>query len=415
MEIIISLTSYPERINNVHEVIKTLLIQNKKPDKIILWLSPTQFLEKEKDLPRNLLQLTDFGLTIRWCEDLKPHKKYFYVMQEFPDDIVITVDDDVYYSPRLIEILYESYLKFPDAVSCGRANRIVIDKHEDTSYHQWEKSYRKCCNKKVLDLLPVGIGGVLYPPHCLPDETFNKDLINLICPYQDDLWLKAMEIKNNIYTVLVDKGELLVNEMKEGIEFGLYNTINHQGNNVAIHKIIKELDRQTGESNFLIRKLMSDKFTVNKLLQDEKKEKEKLEQKFIEDIKDKKLIIYGAGVGAHLVIECLTTFDSSLVPYAFVVTNKKSNPEYLFNIPVLNIDELNDEKSTYYIIVSTAERLHKEIGTLLNKLCFPHVVFIQDSIMGKLLSGKKDIFNAHESFIASLIENDKLVNNFDNN
>lgn len=402
MKIIVSLTSHPERIGNVHEVIKTLLIQNKMPDKIILWLSQTQFKQKEKDLPDKLLKLMDYGLIIRWCDDLKPHKKYFFAMQEFPDDVIITVDDDVYYSPRLIEILYESFLRFPDAVSCTRANRIVIDEDRKTDYDQWEKDFRDCCNEKFFDLLPVGIGGVLYPPHCLPEETFDKEKIKAICLYQDDLWLKAMEIKNKIPTVLVSKGNLLVREMEEGMAHGLYNTINRDGNNAALRKIMEEFDLKTGKTDFLIEQLLSSDNSVKSILHHRDEEKKKIERKFKDNIKNKHLVIYGAGTGARLVMESLLALEPPILPYAFVVTDKRNNPEYIFNLPVIAVDELAGRKDNFYVIVSTAEALHKEIEAILKKWNFVHIVFVRDKVMAKLLELKRDIFELHDRFIYTL-------------
>lgn len=194
-KIIVSLTSYPARIHIVQRTIKTILIQNRKADKIILWLSEEQFPNRERDLPSELQELCSYGLTIRWCDDLKPHKKYFYAMQEFPNDIIVTVDDDMYYSPDLLEILYQSFLKFPQAVSCIQAHRILRNKEGlIEKYDLWEKGCTYCRNEPCADLIAIGCGGVLYPPHCLPTETFDEDTINEICLYQDDLWLKAMEL-----------------------------------------------------------------------------------------------------------------------------------------------------------------------------------------------------------------------------
>lgn len=408
MEIIVSLTSHPQRIENVHETVKTLLIQNKKPDKVILWLAQTQFIGKENDLPDELVKLTDFGLEIRWCEDLKPHKKYFYAMQEFPNDIIITVDDDVYYSPRLVEKLYSSFLKYPDAVSCTRANRIVIGEDGKMCYDQWEKDYQDCYNEEFFDLLPVGVGGVLYPPHCLPDETFDQGKINAICLYQDDLWLKAMEIKNNIPTVLVDKGNLLASVMEEGAECGLYNTINRKGNDLALCKIMEELDLQTGETDYLIGKLLGAEHSIRNILCRKDKDKKKTEKQFADDISNKYLLIYGAGTYAKLVMECLLAYDPSILPYAFVVTDKRDNPEYLFNIPVFTVDEITGEKDDFYVIVSTAEALHKEIEDTLKKLNFIHIVFVKNNIMVKMLELKKNISSVQDKFICSLYENVKL-------
>jgi len=67
-QLIVSLTSYPARINSVHITINTLLQQSLKPNKVILWLASEQFPNKENDLPDNLLRLKDYGLTIEWCD-----------------------------------------------------------------------------------------------------------------------------------------------------------------------------------------------------------------------------------------------------------------------------------------------------------------------------------------------------------
>lgn len=61
-KIIVSLTSYPARISTVHLTIDTLLSQTRKADKIILWLAPEQFPNKEDDLPAQLLAQTEGGI-----------------------------------------------------------------------------------------------------------------------------------------------------------------------------------------------------------------------------------------------------------------------------------------------------------------------------------------------------------------
>ena len=73
VSVIVSLTSYPGRINIVYRTIKTILTQTFKPDRVILWLSDEQF--KGIPLPNNLTELEQYGLEIRWCQDIKSYKK----------------------------------------------------------------------------------------------------------------------------------------------------------------------------------------------------------------------------------------------------------------------------------------------------------------------------------------------------
>ena len=97
VRVIASLTTFPERITSVKETIKALLLQTCKPDELVLWLANEQFPEGEQSLPQDLLALKEFGLTIKWCKDIRSYKKLIPALKEYPNDIIITFDDDYYY------------------------------------------------------------------------------------------------------------------------------------------------------------------------------------------------------------------------------------------------------------------------------------------------------------------------------
>ncbi len=50
-KIIISLTSFPERMDEIHYALYSLLTQTFKPDMLVLWLGEEQFPNKESDIP----------------------------------------------------------------------------------------------------------------------------------------------------------------------------------------------------------------------------------------------------------------------------------------------------------------------------------------------------------------------------
>jgi hypothetical protein len=197
--VIVSLTSFPARINRLWMVIESLLRQSRKPDKIILWLSNEQFLSLKK-LPKNLLRLQKRGLDIRLCnEDLRSHKKYYYVIQEFPEDIIITVDDDVFYHSRLIEDLVNLHLKFPNCVCANSCSEILVYNKQIQPYTLW-KQYTIAENPGDR-IFPIGMGGILYPPKVLNVEVLNSNVFLNICPLADDIWLNAMTKLENIRVV----------------------------------------------------------------------------------------------------------------------------------------------------------------------------------------------------------------------
>ena len=63
-------------------IIASILKQTMKPDKIILWLGREKF--PDKKLPKIFDKLKACGVELRFCpEDIEPHTKYFYAMQEY--------------------------------------------------------------------------------------------------------------------------------------------------------------------------------------------------------------------------------------------------------------------------------------------------------------------------------------------
>ena len=183
--VVVSLTSYPARFNTLHLCIKSILNQSVKPDKIVLYLDDFVL---DAEIPAPLRELEKNGLLIRKIPyDLRSHKKYFFALQEFSGSLVITFDDDVMYRRNTIKHLVQSYKRYPYAVSALRVHKITKGKDSGTNpYRLWRKEYTKETKPSFL-LCAVGVGGVLYPPHILPEETFSVPDIKNICGKADDI------------------------------------------------------------------------------------------------------------------------------------------------------------------------------------------------------------------------------------
>ena len=115
-QLIISVTSFSQRIRDVHFTLYSLLTQTLKPDAVVLWLGEEEFPDKENNLPQSVLALKRNGLTIKWCKDTGSYKKLIPSLKEYPDDIIVTADDDIYYRPNWLELLYNAYLKEPQYI-----------------------------------------------------------------------------------------------------------------------------------------------------------------------------------------------------------------------------------------------------------------------------------------------------------
>lgn len=197
IKIIVSLTTFPDRFFSLQKTLVSIFNQTTKADRIIVWLGSDVNI-----IPNSLLQFEKYGVTfIRKKENLMSHKKYFYAMQEFPNDIVITIDDDVIYQRTLIEDLLKTYKKYPDCICANRVH-FITKKINGTlhNYNNWINDFR-ISNKPSYRLIATGVGGVLYPPHSIPKIAFNIKNIENICLKADDIWLKFTESINHVKVV----------------------------------------------------------------------------------------------------------------------------------------------------------------------------------------------------------------------
>jgi hypothetical protein len=153
------------------------------------------------------MKLVNIVLEVRFVKDIGPHTKYFYSLQEFRDNIVITVDDDIIYSHRLIETLMNSYKKYPEAISANIATNFFFENGKLAPSRTWRQKFTYGVGNEYT--IAYGVGGVLYPPKVMPNETFDEEKIRTLCLFADDLWLKAVENKHKINVVKADKGDKL--------------------------------------------------------------------------------------------------------------------------------------------------------------------------------------------------------------
>lgn len=197
-EIIVSLTSFSHRVNDVYLTIESIFQQTQKASKVYLWLAERDFPNKEKDLPKSLINQMSRGLEVKFCEeDLGPYTKFFYTLKENPKSLIITVDDDILYPFDMIDQLYSAYKKEPNVIHCQRAHQMKLDEQGGLiPYKKWVKDYKGTTT--AFDVFPTGVGGVLYFPGCFAEEILDKDAFLKLAPNSDDVWLKAMSLKKGV-------------------------------------------------------------------------------------------------------------------------------------------------------------------------------------------------------------------------
>jgi len=132
-DIIISLTSIPDRMYDIHFTIFSLLTQSVKPEKIILYLGKEKFSNGEKDIPENVLIFKNFGLEFRFVEDIRSFTKLVPALEEFPDKTIVTADDDIFYEKDWLKNLIETHKKYPKDIIVHKHLNVICHCEDDRS------------------------------------------------------------------------------------------------------------------------------------------------------------------------------------------------------------------------------------------------------------------------------------------
>ncbi len=249
-KIIVSLTSFPARIEYVSKTICSLLDQTLKPDMVILWLGDDKFPNKEADLPEDLLKLKEYGLTIKWCKDIRSYTKFIPAYKEFPNDLIVTVDDDIYYDRNMLELLYNSYQQNPEYIHCHRCTKIFYKngklkaKAGGKKYYKYPSFANKLC----------GVGGVIYPPHCLYKDITDENLFKTLCPTNDDIWFWLMAVLQGTKVKVIKHNIPQPAEIDETIDGPCLTKINDHGQKL----FYKDLESVLGHYQGLEEKIKSD-------------------------------------------------------------------------------------------------------------------------------------------------------------
>jgi hypothetical protein len=184
-KLVVSLTSYPPRFPTLDLTLRCLLNQDMAPDALVLWIAHNDM----SALPKRVRDLQKHGLLIRECEDLRSFKKIIPALHAYPGAFIVIADDDIDYSPQWLRRFVEEY-RSPSEVLCQRAQRVMPNGTGLSSFAEWApvRTDTPC----GVDVIPIGCGGVMYPPGSLPPRATDASEFMRLCPTGDDLWLYWM-------------------------------------------------------------------------------------------------------------------------------------------------------------------------------------------------------------------------------
>jgi hypothetical protein len=239
-DVTVALTSFPARISYVARTIESLQRQSVRPARIVICLARGQFI---RQLPISLrLQLRRPNVLLLWVEeDTRSFKKLVPVRRRFPEEVIVTVDDDVIYHRRFLQHLLDVAGDHPGAIVGTRGWELSVEDGRLAPYLAARPANARSVQDRVL---LTGIGGILYPPRALAPSLLGDPLAHGICPTADDIWFWAVARVTGTSTVCAPPPEPLFREIA-----ALYGTVglnrvnNDEGaNDIQLRRVIRHFE-----------------------------------------------------------------------------------------------------------------------------------------------------------------------------
>lgn len=217
-KLIVSMTTIPSRFKRLEENLPSLLeYQTYKVEKLRINLDDClseEQLKPYKELQEKYHQIELGTGEKRWrsCNKLLP------TVKDYPDAVIITVDDDIYYKEKTIETLVKEYETNQDCIIAQEVNPIVIEDEKwkflmsyDVMMKQkeWGKYLSNCA---------------LYPPHTFDGtDLYDYDKMHYCTDSKDDeLWFCINSTLNGVQCIGLNYYHSLAPEVKTPYSEGEY-------------------------------------------------------------------------------------------------------------------------------------------------------------------------------------------------
>ena len=165
-KIIVSMTSWPKRIEQAYNTIESIFNGTILPDYFVLNLSLDEFPNREKDLPNSLILLAqnNKSFILNFVEgNTRTFKKIIPTIQLFMDKgnyYIITVDDDKLYSSNFIDIMVSTISSLPS--DCGSFCPSIVNIQGWFTIYKSEIFKQDLWNKLTDEVIQYGVDDEYY-------------------------------------------------------------------------------------------------------------------------------------------------------------------------------------------------------------------------------------------------------------
>jgi hypothetical protein len=230
--VIASLSTVPDRINNLSPTIQSLLRQTRSPDEIVLAIPEFSVREQRRyELPKHISRLP--RVRILHCRrDWGPATKFIPIVREElaagrGDSLIMVVDDDRVYPRDALETYLHYNKQLPDAALCfrGAAMPRNLDWRDATMIKGSE--LREPRSVAVI----TGCGSFLIQPRFFDESLWDYSKAPQAAFYMDDIWISGWLARRNVKRYAVSTSTMMRSVRRQRQTLSLHDVPNGRQHN----------------------------------------------------------------------------------------------------------------------------------------------------------------------------------------
>jgi hypothetical protein len=208
--VIASLTTVPERIDNLRPTIRSLLKQTRPPDEIVLAIPEFSIREKRPyQVPEYLLRLP--RLRVLHCRrDWGPATKFIPVVREElaagrGETLVMIVDDDRIYPHDALETYLHYNRQLPEAALCFRGAPMP----RDLDWRHAKMIRARDLRQPQPAAVITGCGSYLIRPRFFDESLWDYSTAPKGAFYMDDIWISGWLSRRGVKRYVVPASAMM--------------------------------------------------------------------------------------------------------------------------------------------------------------------------------------------------------------
>src|ERR671919_62468 len=230
--VIASLTTVPERIENLGPTIRSLLKQTRPPDEIVLAVPEFSIRERRPyEVPEYISRWP--RLRVLHCRrDWGPATKFIPVIREElaagrGDTLIMVVDDDRVYPRDALETYLHYNQQFPEAALCFRGASMprTLDWREARMIKGNE--LREPQRTAVI----TGCGSYLIQPRFFDESLWDYSRAPQGAFYMDDIWISGCLYRRNVKRYVVPASAMMRTVLRQRWTLSLHDVPNGRQHN----------------------------------------------------------------------------------------------------------------------------------------------------------------------------------------